>query len=167
MAKKPSKSEAAGVSSKQPSYVPPPRLLNGLMTRGSKAGGPATVTLPMEAFTRLLEAALTSSFNAELYLEKHADIRAGVDSGTIPSALRHYATHGFFEGRAVPEYAVDSDWYMATYPDVEQAIATGQVRDAAHHFQAFGYAEGRVPNRNYQLLIAEWQGLAKKAVVNP
>jgi hypothetical protein len=162
MAMRPAKS-TANTTSSQPLYVPPPRLLHGLTTRGTGPSGEALVSLSAEVFTKLLEAALASSFDEDDYLDRNADVRAGVASGAIPSALRHYAAHGFFEGRAAPSYPVDSNWYIATYPDVERAIATGQVRDAAHHFQSFGYAEGRVPNQALQQIVGEWQALAAEA----
>ncbi|WP_373502985.1 hypothetical protein [Aestuariivirga sp.] len=152
------KSHAAGTDAG--SYVPPPQLLQSLITRGTDAQGNPIVSMPADAFTKLLEAALNPGFDEVSYLTSNSDIRAGVDSGSIPSGLRHFAAYGFFEGRAPLNCDFDSDWYIATYPDVERAIKSGQVRDAAHHFEVFGYAEGRVPSSSFQATVGEWHRLA-------
>ena len=143
------------------SYVPPPRLLQSLITRGTDASGNSIVSMPADAFTKLLEAALNPGFDEGDYLTRNSDIREGVEAGVIPSGLRHFASYGFFEGRAPLNCVFDSDWYVATYPDVERAIESGQVRDAAHHFELFGYAEGRVPSSTFQATVGEWHRLAK------
>ena len=148
-------------------YVPPPRLLETIIKRSSDANGNARVDMPAEAFTKLLEAALTAGFDETAYLERHRDIKAGVASGAIPSGLRHFAAHGYFEGRETFKCPVDAEWYLSTYPDVVQAIKSGQVRDAAHHFELFGYAEARVPSQRFQAVIGEWQNLAKPARGKP
>lgn len=149
------------------SYVPPPRLLETIIKRSSDANGNARVDMPAEAFTKLLEAALTAGFDETAYLERHRDIKAGVASGAIPSGLRHFAAHGYFEGRETFKCPVDAEWYLSTYPDVEQAIKSGQVRDAAHHFELFGYAEGRVPSQPFQAVVGEWQTIARLASRKP
>lgn len=151
---------SGGVKAHAAGYVPPPRILELSITRGTGANGKPMVTMPQEAFTRLLEAAMSGSFDEAAYVDRQQDIRAGVVAGEIPSGLRHFASHGFFEGRSTLSYPVDADWYLATYPDVQKAIQSGQVRDAEHHFEVFGYSEGRVPNPEYQAIVGEWHALA-------
>jgi hypothetical protein len=154
----------ADAARKRPAYVPPPRLLELSITRGTGANGKPTVTMPLEAFTRLLEAAMSGAFDEADYLRRHMDVQVGVAAGEIPSAIRHYAAHGYFEGRATLSYEVDADWYLTMYPDVQEAISAGQVRDAAHHFEAFGWAEGRVPNPDYAASAGEWHQIAAAAL---
>ena len=141
-------------------YVPPPRLLQRLMTYATDEAGQKTVTLPAEAFTLLLEAALKDQFDEELYLERHEDVREGVKSSSIVDAMKQFAMHGYFERRLPPKYPVDEKWYLATYPDVEGAIRDGEVVDATDHFNAFGFAESRVPCPEYQEIIGEWMALS-------
>lgn len=143
------------------SYVPPPRLLDRIVRRGADDAGQTQVTMPLQAFHKLLEAALAPGFDEALYLDTNEDVKAGVGSGVIASGLAHYAAHGFFEGRGQPPIAVDAVWYLATYPDVQLAIDAGEVQDAAHHFEAFGYREGRVPSARFQQVVGAWQALAQ------
>lgn len=142
-------------------YVPPPELLLQAVTFNRNGAGGDTVQMSVSAFSKLLETALHSSFDEAQYLSDHEDIRRGIASRSIVSALKHYAAHGFFEKRQAPDLEVDSDWYIATYPDVARAIKAGQVRDAADHFKLFGYAEARVPNKAFAETIAEWHAVAK------
>lgn len=144
-------------------YVPPPAVLNKVIRRTTGSDGGPAVTLPLDAFTKLLEAALAPGFNEALYLETNEDVKVGVEAGAIASGLKHYAAHGYFEGRGQPHFEVDAGWYLATYPDVQRAIDEGQVGDAAHHFEAFGYREGRVPNPQFQAAVGEWLKLAQRA----
>jgi hypothetical protein len=143
-------------------YMPPPSIFKKLFRRQKDTDGKETVTMSVPAFHKLLEAALSGGFDDQSYLEKFNDVRTAVKAGFIPSALRHYATDGYFEGRMPLKYAIDEAWYIKTYPDVAQAIKSGKVRDGAHHFRDFGYAEGRVPNINFQRVVAEWRDLEKK-----
>lgn len=143
-------------------YVPPPAILKSLVTRQSSGNGKDTVTMSVQTFQKLLEAAVNGILDEEAYLQKHADIRAAVTTGALSSALRHYATDGYFEGRAPLKLKVDEEWYLKTYPDVALAIASGKVKNATHHFEVFGFAEGRVPNRDLQRTVAEWRDLEKK-----
>ncbi len=144
-------------------YVPPPRLLASIIRKSTDALGNPIVEVPAEAFAKLLEAALAAGFNEATYLARHHDVDAGVASGAIPSGLRHFASHGFLEGRAPLSCAVDAGWYLQTYPDVEAAVAAGDVSDAADHFELFGYAEGRVPAPVFQQTVADWHRLAANA----
>ena len=163
-----SKSAAARRTVTDPAdYVPPPGLMESIIRRGKDAKGKPRVDMPGDAFTKLLEAALNAGFDEQAYLERHRDIKTGVEAGAIPSGLRHYATYGYFEGREPFNCTVDPEWYLNTYPDVEQAIKSGQVRDAAHHFELFGYAEGRVPSQPFQAVVGEWQTIARLASREP
>lgn len=119
--------------------------------------------MSVATFHKLMEAALSGLLDESAYVAKHADIRAAVKAGTLPSAFRHFVTDGYLEGRAPLRYDIDGEWYLKTYPDVAQAIKSGKVKDAAQHFEIFGFAEARVPNREFQKTVAEWRDLEKKA----
>lgn len=156
---------AAGnrVTSIEPeNYVPPPRLLHRIVRHGVDSAGTPQVSMPLDAFHKLLAAALAPGFSETQYLDANKDVKAGVESGAIASGLAHFAAHGFFEGRGQPSMRVDPEWYLATYPDVQRAIDAGEVHDATHHFEAFGYAEGRVPNRRFQEAIGAWHLLVRR-----
>ena len=142
-------------------YMPPGPMLEKLIRRQQVAKGRETVSMSIHTFHKLLELALGDLFDEKAYLEKFSDIQAGVKKGTIPSALRHFVTDGYFENRIALKYDVDEDWYLKTYPDVAHAIKTGKVKNGAHHFEVFGYAEGRVPNKDFQKTVGDWHDLQK------
>ena len=144
-------------------YVPASGVLNRIITRQTNSAGRPVVTMPEVAFSKLLAAALSAGFDEKAYLDLHQDVKQGVENATIPSGLKHFAAHGYFEGRGGLRFAVDADWYLSTYPDVAQAIANEQVIDAQDHFMLFGYAEGRIPSAAFQKSIAEWNALAQIA----
>ncbi len=142
-------------------YVPPARVLNKIIKRETNAAGNAIVSMPVEAFNKLLAAALSSGFSETAYLEHHPDVRRKVEEDAIPSGLSHFVSHGFFEGRGGFDIAVDANWYVATYPDVARAIKDKQVIDAKDHFLMFGFAEGRNPSPAFQRTVGEWNQLAR------
>ena len=144
-------------------YIPPSETLNSVITRTKSTAGQPIVSMPEAAFAKLLAAALSAGFDEKAYLDLHQDVKRGVENATIPSGLKHFAAHGYFEGRGGLRFAVDADWYLSTYPDVAQAIANEQVIDAQDHFMLFGYAEGRIPSAAFQKSIAEWNALAQIA----
>lgn len=144
-------------------YIPPSGILNRVITRKKNSAGRSVVTMSEEAFLKLLAVALSTGFDEETYLDLHRDVKQGVENETIPSGLKHFAVHGFFEGRRGLRFAVDAEWYLKTYPDVAEAIANEQVIDAQDHFMLFGYAEGRIPSEAFQQSIADWQALAQIA----
>lgn len=143
-------------------YLPPATIMKKLIRRQKGSDGKETVTMSIQTFHKLMEAALTGIFDEKSYLEKFADIRTAVKARIIPTGLRHFVTDGYFEGRAPLKYEVDEAWYLKTYPDVALAIKSGKVNNGAHHFEVFGFAEGRVPNKDYQRIVAEWRELEKK-----
>ena len=142
-------------------YVPPARVLNKIVKRETNAAGKEVVTMPAEAFNKLLAAALSSGFSEKNYLDHHPNVRRKVEEDAIPSGLSHFVTHGFFEGRGGFELAVDSKWCKAAYPNVARAIKDKQVIDAKDHFMLFGYAEGRNPGPAFQRIVGEWNLLAR------
>ena len=144
-------------------YIPPSETLNSVITRTKSTAGQPIVSMPEAAFAKLLAAALSAGFDEKAYLDQYQDVKQGVENQTIPSGLKHFTAHGFFEGRRGLRIAVDSDWYLSIYPDVAQAIANEQVIDAQDHFMLFGYAEGRIPNKAFQQSIADWNALAQIA----
>ena len=152
-----------GTSPPGSGYIPPHALMKKLIRREKTDSGEDTVTLPLIAFRKLLEAAVAGLFDEKQYLERYADIRDAVTAGRIQSGLEHFVNDGYLEGRPALTHAVDEEWYVSTYPDVALAIKSGKVRNAAHHFEAFGYSEGRVPNKNVQKTVAEWRELENSA----
>lgn len=147
-------------------YLPPPQILKKLVRRQKEAGGGETVTMSLNTYYRLLETAMKGLFDEAAYLAKFPDVAAAVKSGVIHSALRHYVTNGYLEGRAALSCEVDDNWYRQTYPDVADAIRRGKVRDSKHHFEDFGFFEGRVPSRAYLGPAAEWRDLEKHHAMN-
>ena len=144
-------------------YIPPSSVMNRIITRTTNTAGRPIVTMPEAAFAKLLEVAMGAGFDEKTYLNLHQDVKKGVEDQAIPSGLKHFAQHGYFEGRGGLRFAVDADWYLATYPDVAQAIDNEQVIDAQDHFMLFGYAEGRLPSEAFQQSVAEWHNLAQVA----
>ena len=146
----------------QPAYLPPPQVLKKLVRRQREISGGDTVTMHVNTYYKLLEMAMKGLFDEAAYLAKFPDVQKVVKAGVIPSALRHYVTNGYAEGRAALACDVDEDWYRKTYPDVAEAIRAGKVRDCKHHFEDFGFFEGRVPSRAYLGIVAEWRELEKR-----
>lgn len=145
-------------------YLPPPHIMKKLVVKHSAGAGRETVTMSLQTFQKLMEAAFSGVLDEAAYLDRNADIRTALKAGAVPSALRHFVTDGYFEGRGRFSYDVDEEWYLKTYPDVAQAIKSGKVKNATHHFEAFGFLEGRVPNPALQQTVAEWRALESKAV---
>ena len=133
-----------------------------LIRREKTPSGGETVSMPVGAFQRLLEAAVAGLFDEPSFLERYADVREAVASGKLHSGLEHFVNDGYLEGRSGLTYRVEEDWYLKTYPDVALAIKSGKVRNAAHHFQIFGFNEGRVPGRAFQKTVAQWRDLERK-----
>ena len=133
-----------------------------LIRREKSPAGDETVSMPVGAFQRLLEAAVAGLFDESSYLERYTDVREAVASGQLHSGLAHFVNDGYLEGRSGLAYPVDEEWYIKTYPDVALAIKSGKVRNAAHHFQIFGFNEGRIPGRAFQKTVAQWRDLERK-----
>jgi hypothetical protein len=81
----------------------------------------------------------------EWYLTTYPDVAAAIRKGTFKSAIQHYLSNGFREGRLPMAPDLDEPWYVRTYPDVAKAIREGRIRSAKQHFLDFGYKEGRSP----------------------
>jgi len=162
-AEKPAAAAARETGKPAPSvrYVPPASIFKKLIRRQKAAGGKDIVSMSSQTFYKLMEMALADSFDEKAYLDKFADIRIGIKKGNIASALRHYVTDGYFEGRVPMKYDVDEEWYIKTYPDVAEAIKSGMVKNGTHHFQVFGFNEGRVPNKDFQKIVGDWHDLLK------
>jgi hypothetical protein len=142
-------------------YVPPARVLKRIIKRETDAAGKEIVSMPAEAFNKLLAAALSAGFDEESYLDRHPDVRRKVAEEAIPSGLSHFATYGYFEDRSGFDLAVDAKWYQTAYPDVASAIKNQQITDARGHFMLFGYAEGRNPGPAFQRIVGEWNRIAR------
>jgi len=85
---------------------------------------------------------LLSGFDPSFYLQACPDVREALAAG-CPSALHHYVTAGFAEGR--DPLPLDREFYPIAYPDAAQAIAEGHFASPLHHYQAIGYAKGHTP----------------------
>ena len=140
-------------------YVPPfGQLLPTMGMTRAEYEAAASVTVPKEMMTMLLQIALASSeLNEEGYLADNPDIRAAVQAGSIEDIRVHYLSHGYFEGRIGATPPVDERWYQATYPDVAKAIQEGALQSAKMHFDLIGAAEGRSPNAEHASMAAEWK----------
>ncbi|MFT3988308.1 hypothetical protein [Aestuariivirga sp.] len=152
----------APATARLPSYVPPPMFLNALVRRERGPNGRESVTMPVEAYRKLLAAAAAAVFDEADYLSRNDDVRALVEKGTLLSGLQHYVSDGYTERRASLKIPVDDPWYRKIYPDVAEQITAGQFKDSADHFTRSGFQEGRVPAEIYAGDIAEWREIVRK-----
>jgi hypothetical protein len=96
---------------------------------------------------RLFDAirAKKAAVDEEWYLSRYPDVREAIAAGHVQSAVSHYRSHGYREGRVPVRPEVDEAWYLLRYPDVCAAIRRGQVSSAYEHFVQAGFHEGRLP----------------------
>lgn len=103
-------------------------------------------TCSMADFRRLLYLVLQlEPFDERWYLEAYPDVRVQMEAGQIVSAVEHYRSSGYLEGRFPSKPSVDEEWYLREYPDVQAAITRGDVKSAYDHFVSTGAKEGRMP----------------------
>lgn len=116
----------------------------------------AQVTLPVGALKALLAlAARSTHLDVRTYAELNPDVGE-------EEARRHFATHGYFEGRRTDWNVVDDRYYAARYPDVAQGLANGHFPSAQSHFDNNGVRELRVPRASMEAVVGFWQvALAK------
>lgn len=96
-------------------------------------------------------------FDEDWYMGCNPDVAAGVASGNLSSAYKHYRVFGQFEGRQAryDEYVFDRDfvnhfderWYVDQYPDVRRAVDYGEISSALEHF----YLHGQFERRKFKL----------------
>jgi hypothetical protein len=126
-------------------YLPPFDVVRRSLTI-STVKGELRVSVSYEDFIRIVKLLLAAAeIDESWYLERYDDIREAVDKGEVPSARKHFATDGYFEGRLPFPLMVDEDWYLSRYPDVAEGIRTGAIASATQHFITDGYREGRLP----------------------
>jgi len=140
-------------------YFPPYDQLIGAMKSATAANKESDcITLPLNLFKALLQAALASAdFNEESYLAANPDVRRQLQSKTGLTAKHHYTGYGYFEGRRGGMPKVDERWYLKTYPDVASAVNRGEIPSASEHFEVVGAIEGRAPSPEYLDVAAEWK----------
>ena len=97
---------------------------------------------------RLVRAWLSAStVDSNWYLSQYPDVSQQIDDNVITSALEHYVSSGYAEGRMPFPVQVDERWYFEAYPDLTSAKQRGEIIDAYTHFVESGYKEGRLPHR--------------------
>ncbi len=103
-----------------------------------------------------------NNFDADFYSAIYSDIKNALKSGGQNSALSHFITVGYQEGRAydLENYAqmkfgankesfinavnnFDADFYSTIYSDIKNALKSGDQSSALNHFIMAGYQEGR------------------------
>ena len=96
----------------------------------------------------VLARAATQGFDQDAYLRAHDDVRAAVGAGVLDSALDHFLTYGWREGRAVVTRAVNG-WpegrYLSAHPGVESAVAQGVFASGLEHYIRHGQFESFLP----------------------
>ncbi|AFY81174.1 choice-of-anchor D domain-containing protein [Oscillatoria acuminata] len=83
-------------------------------------------------------------FDADYYLAQNADVAIAIQTGSLPSAIAHFAAFGFAEGRVPSQLFAET--YLTQNPDVAEAVANGSFTSGFAHFIKFGFAEGRFPS---------------------
>lgn len=86
-------------------------------------------------------------FDEQWYLAAYEDVRRAVECGQLSSALEHYVTSGYTQGRFPFEPTVDEQFYLAANADVTEGTVSGAVTSAHQHFVDSGYNEGRLGAR--------------------
>ena len=125
------------------------------------------LTLPLPIVSALLrELYLASGFNEDDYLERYADVRELVRSKKGTTALDHFVTSGFFEGRLANCVPVAEEWYRKRNPDVWQAIKKGQFKDAKEHYLISGANEGRAPSPELESAAEFWSDVIFRRAKN-
>ena len=140
-----------------------------LLSKAIGIEGPATdptsrVTMSNRLFRIIMEAALAhKDFDTAAYLEANPDVAGSIRDGSCPSAQEHYATAGYYEGRASGDGSFDEAWYLNRYPDVRRAILAEQSASGADHYNGPGRREWRSPNRAAETEIARWHHAVTEA----
>ncbi|GAB0119136.1 hypothetical protein [Acidisoma sp. 7E03] len=125
-------------------FVPSLRLLSSL---GEVRQDDGEITLPIEAFRALLQAAFRGdAFDAAWYRSAYPDVADAIAAGDVPDPFTHFTRSGYLEHRRPRPFAVDRAWYEKTYQDVAKAVKMGAVTDAETHFNTAGYFEPRAPD---------------------
>ncbi|QDG74607.1 PD40 domain-containing protein [Labrenzia sp. PHM005] len=83
------------------------------------------------------------NFDETYYLTNNLDVAATIRAGLVSSALEHFKTSGFREGRD-PHALFDVAYYLLQNPDVDAAGV-----NPLDHFNASGANEGRNPNPHF------------------
>src|SRR3978361_2377672 len=140
-------------------YFPPLRsILDIIGSSPEEFANDSTIEVPTGLMRLLLQVAIASSdFNESGYAVTNPDVADAVAKDAISSALMHYVSYGYFEGRLGAMPSVDEAWYLRTYPDVSQAIRSKRISAAPEHFNVMGAAEGRAPSRQYEAEAFQWK----------
>jgi O-antigen biosynthesis protein len=83
-------------------------------------------------------------FSEVSYLDRNADIAAGVEAGNLRNGYQHFLSNGVFELRS-PNDIINLRHYVSVHDSVATDLQAGRARDAFAHLLAFGRAEGLAP----------------------
>lgn len=123
------------------------------------------ISTPASFLRLLLQIAVAhSDLNEAGYLESNPDVSDAVRRGSIESAIFHYISRGYFEGRLGALPNVDEEWYLQTYPDVSSAVRSGKIKSALEHFNVIGAAEGRSPTNQHRAESLQWKAAFKEGI---
>ena len=93
------------------------------------------------------------------YLREYPDVAAAIARGEIATALDHFCSYGYFEGRRPRVFDVDEPWYRQRYRDVATDIRRGVMASAVEHYNTLGWQEGRAPCGALIPDVSRWNAL--------
>jgi hypothetical protein len=113
--------------------------------------------VPAKVFRLIITSLIKQGFFDEAwYLQTYPDVAEAIRSGRVKSAIDHYASSGYYEGRSPGPKPIDQAWYLQHNKDVADGIARQDVVDAQEHYSHNGYFEGRAADANEALDVREW-----------
>jgi hypothetical protein len=146
------------VSRQRGAYVPPFASFSRGLGISERAVAPGRELRITSDVFRLMIASLIkqSFFDERWYLETYPDVALAIREGHVISAVDHYASTGYYEGRSPGSKPVDQAWYLENNKDVAGAIAREEVVDAQEHYDHNGYFEGRAANAEEAPDVEAW-----------
>ena len=103
-------------------------------------------------------------FDPKYYLTANPDIAAAIAAGQFRSALAHFSTAGYAEGRSPNAYFATE--YLSKNPDVAGGIAAGTFKSGFEHFIKKGFAENRQPEKLSKFALLDTFYLAENPDVS-
>ena len=149
------------MANNQYAYVPAFKLVQESLHLDLQDLAPGQkVTISSRVFKELMAVCLQRGFFDERwYLETYPDVYSAIKEGRIASAIEHYTTTGYYEGRSPGPCYFDREWYENYYRDVNEAVKNGLITDSADHFYENGYGEGRAPCLEQLAAAERWKKL--------
>lgn len=149
---------------RQAMYVPPFKLIkDSLNLNESEIMTNKNIEIPTALFKFLMSLLISSStFDERWYFETYPDVKAAVSQGDVASALDHYISAGYYEGRSPGPAAVNREFYLENYADVAEGVRDGRIVDISEHFNQNGYFEGRVSVPEHLAELRQWLSVLRR-----